>query len=80
MPHNDIESSEVKNKKILITGATGYLGSAISIKLINEGYKVIALKRSFSKSKLLNAVLDQVKFYDIDKTQHFKKCFELAFS
>ena len=30
-------------KKILITGAAGYLGSMICTKLVNEGFKVTAV-------------------------------------
>lgn len=37
-----------KAKKILITGATGFLGSHIAEELINQGFKVVALKRSTS--------------------------------
>lgn len=41
---------------VLLTGATGYVGSNIAKQLINEGYDVHAIIRSESNLHLLNAV------------------------
>jgi nucleoside-diphosphate-sugar epimerase len=37
------------NKKILITGATGYIGAKITLHLKNQGYNVIALCRTINE-------------------------------
>jgi len=55
------------NKTILITGATGFLGSHLTDKFVNEGFKVIILKRSFSNTWRINHLLDKIICYDIDK-------------
>jgi len=47
--------------KILLTGATGFIGRALSEKLVNEGYEVYVWVRNLDKAKaLLNS---QVKCY-----------------
>jgi nucleoside-diphosphate-sugar epimerase len=51
---------------ILLTGATGFLGSHLLKRFINEGYEVIVLKRSFSNINRIENVIKQVKVYDID--------------
>lgn len=53
---------------ILLTGATGFLGSHILNRLLQADYKVVILKRSFSDTWRINSVLSKVKFYDLDKT------------
>jgi CDP-paratose synthetase len=63
--------------KILVTGATGFLGSHLTKSLVNEGYEVIVLKRSFSNTWRISEVLAQLKVYDIDKysiKQIFQEC------
>jgi nucleoside-diphosphate-sugar epimerase len=64
-----------KDKKIIITGATGFLGAHLLPTLIEKGYDVIILKRSFSDTWRLQNVLSQIKSYDIDKTD-MKKIFD----
>jgi nucleoside-diphosphate-sugar epimerase len=54
-------------KKILLTGATGFIGSHLLEKLIQEDYDVIILKRSFSDCWRIKNLLNKVKIYDIDK-------------
>lgn len=53
-------------KTILLTGGTGFLGSHIVKRLINENFNVIVVKRSSSKLFRLESVVDKVVFYDID--------------
>jgi len=48
-----------------MTGVTGFLGSNIIKKLINENYNVIALKRSFSNTYRIDDVADNINFYNI---------------
>ena len=53
---------------VLLTGATGYLGSNLLKMLLIEGYNVIVLKRSASDISRITPYLSKCKFYDIDIT------------
>jgi len=55
------------NKTVLITGATGFLGSHITRELHRNGYKVIILKRSFSDIWRIRDIYSEIRSYDIDK-------------
>lgn len=57
----------MSKKSILLTGATGFLGSHLLEGLIRCGYKVIILKRSFSDTWRIDSHLDEVFVYDIDR-------------
>ena len=46
---------------ILLTGATGFLGSQLLIDLLNKNYKIVALKRSFSNTERIRKVLGDKK-------------------
>ncbi|MEM3585172.1 MAG: NAD-dependent epimerase/dehydratase [Candidatus Woesearchaeota archaeon] len=61
--------------KILLTGATGYLGSHILRMLLNDGHSAVILKRSFSNTKRIDDLMRRVKAYDIDKVT-IKKIFD----
>lgn len=63
-----------KDKKILITGATGFLGSHLLPALIDKGYDIFILKRSFSNTWRIQDVLHQIRSYDVDKID-IKKIF-----
>jgi len=52
---------------ILLTGATGFLGSHLLEGLLEKNYKVIILKRSFSNCWRIEEFLSQVTSYDIDQ-------------
>lgn len=54
------------HKTILLTGATGFLGSHLLKALVTEGYHVIVLKRSTSDIWRIKNIYKNVKFYDID--------------
>lgn len=54
------------NETILITGATGFLGSHLLKGLIKNGYKVIILKRSTSNTWRISEIVNDVYSYDID--------------
>ncbi|MDN2696117.1 NAD(P)-dependent oxidoreductase [Janthinobacterium sp. SUN073] len=53
---------------ILLTGGTGFLGSRILAELLNNGDKVVVIKRSFSNTKKIEDFLthENVYFFDID--------------
>jgi len=51
---------------ILLTGATGFLGSHLLERLLQLDYNVVILKRSFSITWRINHLLNKVKSYDID--------------
>lgn len=54
--------------KLLITGATGFLGSHLTRALLARGHEMIILKRSFSDAWRIADILHDVKAYDIDQT------------
>jgi CDP-paratose synthetase len=60
---------------ILLTGATGYLGSHLLIELLAHEYNVIITKRSNSNVSKISSILNQIKFYDIDLLS-FEKIFQ----
>ena len=49
---------EVKNKTVLVTGATGLIGSNLVKRLLNENVRVIANARSYER--LASAFSDQL--------------------
>jgi nucleoside-diphosphate-sugar epimerase len=55
------------SETILLTGATGFIGSHLLEELINQNYEVIILKRSFSNTWRIDHLLNDVTSYDIDK-------------
>ncbi|RTY86023.1 NAD-dependent epimerase/dehydratase family protein [Flavobacterium sp. RSP15] len=59
---------------ILLTGATGFLGSHLLESFIKQGLDVIVLKRTTSDTWRINHLLDKVKIYNIDKVD-FKTVF-----
>ena len=61
-------------KTILLSGATGFLGSNLLKKLVNANYDVVILKRSFSNTIRIDNYINKIKYYDIDKVG-LEKCF-----
>lgn len=60
---------------ILLTGATGFLGSHLLKALVNKGYEVVVLKRSTSNMWRLKGFENTFKSYDIDQVP-LQKAFE----
>jgi nucleoside-diphosphate-sugar epimerase len=59
---------------VLISGATGFLGSNLVKKLVENNYQVVILKRSFSNTIRIDNYIEKIKYYDIDKVE-LEKCF-----
>ena len=60
---------------VLLTGATGFLGSHLLKALVNKGYKVVVLKHSTSDMWRLKGFENTFKSYDIDQVP-LRKVFE----
>jgi nucleoside-diphosphate-sugar epimerase len=54
-------------EKILLTGATGFLGSHLLESFISQGFEVSILKRSTSNTWRINHLLEKVRIYNIDE-------------
>lgn len=69
--------NRLEMKTILLTGATGFLGSYLLKKLANYDYKILVLKRSFSDTTRINDVINNynIETYDCDKI-NIEKVFE----
>jgi nucleoside-diphosphate-sugar epimerase len=61
-----VKNKDVK-KTVLLTGATGFLGSHLLSVLLEEGHKVVVLKRSISSIYRIQHLIEDVVVYDIDK-------------
>ena len=59
-------SISMKSTTILLTGGTGFLGSHIVKRLINECFKVIVVKRSTSNLFRLQSIAHGLILYDLD--------------
>jgi dihydroflavonol-4-reductase len=57
----------MNNKKILVTGATGFVGSYLTRYLVKKGYTdIIALKRTTSRMNMVTEVTDRVTWVEGD--------------
>ena len=68
-----------KQSKILITGATGLIGSHILRRLWSEGYRnLVAIRRASSKMDLLPDVAHEIQWIEADVTDiiSLEACFE----
>jgi CDP-paratose synthetase len=57
----------MKNKRILLTGATGFLGSHLLQSLITNNYDVVVLKRSTSDTWRIKNLLKDIECIDVDE-------------
>lgn len=71
------------NKKILITGGAGFIGSNLALKLIEKGYEVTVLDNLSeqihgSNSELLEPIIDKVKFIkgDVRNKEDWEKALQ----
>jgi len=56
----------IDSKTILLTGASGFLGSKLLAVLISQGYSVVILVRKSSNLRRIEKLLDKIRSYDID--------------
>lgn len=56
-------------KTVLLTGATGFIGSHLLKMLLDNNYNVVILKRSTSNNWRINQYLNFITSYDIDKEE-----------
>ena len=54
--------------EILLTGATGFVGSYVLEALLADGHSLCIVKRSFSKTERIGHLLGECKTYDLDRT------------
>lgn len=54
------------SKRILLTGATGYLGSHLAEAFLDAGHSVVALKRKTSSLRNLESILPRITVLDLD--------------
>jgi 3-oxoacyl-[acyl-carrier protein] reductase len=64
--------SSLKNKNIIITGASGGIGSSIVEKLYENGANVLATGTRVKKLEELKAKFDNIKILKFDIFQHEK--------
>jgi len=71
------------NKKVLITGGAGFIGSNLAFQLVNKGYKVRVMDNLSEQihgthSELLESIIDKVEFIrgDVRNREDWKKALE----
>ena len=57
-------------KTILLTGATGYLGSYLAKALVSQGHKLIILKRKTSSLLRIESIIPMAHFYNIESLDY----------
>ena len=55
---------------ILMTGVTGYLGSRLAKRLVDDGHQVLAMKRRSSSLRRLGAYAENIRFFNVDECDY----------
>ena len=58
-------------KKVLLTGATGFIGSQVTKELLNRGYEVHALVYSTLAPKQENFIQHEINLLDVQAVERF---------
>ena len=61
-----------RDETVLLTGATGFTGANLAIRLVNEGYDVHAITRKTSDKWRLSTVLNQIVDHVVDLRENDK--------
>ncbi len=64
-----------EREAVLVTGATGFIGSHLVRRLVKDGYKVVGIKRSSSKMDRISEISSKVSWYGTGKAS-LGKAFE----
>jgi CDP-paratose synthetase len=62
--------------KVLVTGATGFLGSHVVEGLLDHNHEVIVVKRSFSNTQRIDHLLSKIVTYNLDECDVEMVCLE----
>ncbi|WP_179415487.1 NAD-dependent epimerase/dehydratase family protein [Mucilaginibacter sp. E4BP6] len=57
-------------KNILLTGATGYLGSKLAQSFLDNGYGLFVLKREHSPLSKILPIIDKVRLYNVETVNY----------
>lgn len=68
------------HRTIILTGATGFLGSFLMAALLEQGYKVMVLGRSSKGKKLANRLSDIVRWFNTDDPGERLQSLEVDFT
>ncbi len=63
----------LKNKKILITGATGFIGSNLAKRLVGSGHEIHTFIRKSSNFWKLDDIMEKVVVHEADLSDNFSK-------
>ena len=59
-------AGELKHIKVLVTGATGFIGSHLTRRLVLEGAKVSIISRPGANTFRIDDILDKIRIYHLD--------------